>query len=260
MIELPFKMSLGVMLLIKNKTCTSILRRREQPQGEGSWFPKGNSNPANSTLRSRDSPVCLHPLKCPQTVSGGVCPHESDPPLRERKRSGRPLLTQAPNRVRSGMRAEQAALVLGGHYSQLSGQLYMGKQRCREDVWLCLARGSCWLERRTPPLWVSTELCPGPQVTLVTCWSHTPIFQLRKQRSGRQKEHWGWGELRRPEKIFKRGLYPFGSCGIYLSRTFSFFCLPFLPCQSNLSIEFVSSLRKWPCELEKQMPKSTEPH
>lgn len=127
MIELPFKISLGVMLLIKNKTCTSILRRRKQPQGEGSWFPKGNSNPVNSTLRSRDSPVCLHPLKCPYAVSGGVCPHESDPPLRERKRSERPLLTQAPNRVGSGVRAEQAALVLGGHLQPTEWSIVHGE-------------------------------------------------------------------------------------------------------------------------------------
>lgn len=99
----------------------------------------------------------------------------------------------------------------------------------------------------------------GPQMTLVTCWSHILMFQMKKQRAVRQKEHWGRGELRRPEKTFKTDLRPFGFCGIYLSRTFSSCCLPSLQCQNNLYIKFVSCPRKWPCELEKQMLKFTEP-
>lgn len=53
-------------------------------------------------------------LKGPCTVSGGVCPHESDPPLRERKRSQVICLLKPPNSVESGVRAEQGALVLRG--------------------------------------------------------------------------------------------------------------------------------------------------
>lgn len=60
MIELPFKLSLEVMLLIKNKACAPILQMRKQPHEKGSWFSKDNSNPVNFTLISRDSHVCLH--------------------------------------------------------------------------------------------------------------------------------------------------------------------------------------------------------
>lgn len=134
MIELPFRISLGVMLPIKNKTCASTLQRRKQPHGEGHGFPRTaatRSIPPSS--QGTALPASVH-LKCPHTVSGGLYPHESDPPLRERRRRERPLLTQAPNSAGSGVRAQQAALVLRGCQNQPRGQLSMGKQRRRANL------------------------------------------------------------------------------------------------------------------------------
>ena len=68
----------------------------------------------------------------------GLCHHESDPPLRERKRSENRLLTQAPSSGGSGVRAEQAELVPRGppahtERSPVHGEAEVQRERARDS-------------------------------------------------------------------------------------------------------------------------------
>lgn len=97
----------------------------------GHGFPRTTATQSILPLISKDSHVHLHLPEVSQTVSGGVCPHESSPPLRERIRSETHLLLKSPavlNRgegragragkyFRSGM-GVPAGMVLRGHLEQ----------------------------------------------------------------------------------------------------------------------------------------------